>query len=252
MGRQVVICAIGTKHPGIPVYRPGMEVWGINDCYQHCPEVKSFYKIYNIHKAFPECAESMPKRYRNWKLNYEKSKALIITAKDLGLSKQRILDIAKLRHENPDYCFCSSISFAIFEAVQAGYTGIRLYRLTLNTEEYQSQFHGIMKNIRWAQARGVTIYWPWMKEIQKRYEGLDTDISWQYGEEINLQYGEINMPGKQTVSEEDKKVKTVPVKITTPSKMGMAELRKAIKSAGGKCPRGAKKAELVEIYKGLK
>ena len=233
MARSVVIAAIGKKHCGVPVYRPGMEVWGINDCYQHCPEIKRFYKIYNIHKAFPECTEKMEGRYKDWRNRYNASKALIITAKDLGLKKQRILDITKLREENPDYVFCSSVSYAIFEAVKAGYTEIRLYRVSLNAGEYKHQGRGIISNIIWAQKQGVKVYWPWY------HSELKTETNVFYGEmsDINMQYGELN---------------DVPPAKVTPAMLDIKGIKAEIKAKGGKLPKGrASKDKLLEVLNGL-
>jgi hypothetical protein len=241
MGRSVVIAAIGMKHCGIPVYRPGMEVWGINDAPQHCPEIKRFYKIYNIHKDFPKCIENLPGRYKNWENVYNKSKALIITAKDLGLQKQRILDITKLREDNPDYVFCSSVSFAIFEAVQKGYKEIRLYRLSLNRGEYATQGRGIIKNIRWAQDRGVQVYWPWYKEVVTRCNHMPDATDIFYGEaDINMQYGESNDVEPCKVSDD--------AKVINVQTLTIQQLKKAIKDKGGKLPKGrAKKEKLINI-----
>jgi hypothetical protein len=225
MSRSVVIAALGKKHCGVPVYRPGMEVWGINDAYDKCPEISRFYKIYNIHKAFPECAEDMPGRYKNWRNKYEQSKALIITAKNLGLSKQRVLDISALIKDNPDYCFCSSVSYAIFEAVQKGYKEIRLYRLSLNDGEYSTQGAGIISNIKWAQRHGVKVYWPWYKSIVAKY---GNDI-FRFNKDINQHYGETAEKGFSV------------------GKLTVKALKQQIKSLDLPIPHNAKKRQLVEI-----
>jgi hypothetical protein len=229
-----------------------MEVWGINDAYQHCPEVKRFYKIYNIHKAFPECADNMPGRYKDWRRCYDNSKALIITAKDLGLRKQRVLDITKLRKENPDYVFCSSVSYAIFEAVNAGYKEIRLYRLSLNAGEYATQGRGIIDNIKWAQARGVIVYWPWYKEVSERFKRGEDQTNIFYGEaDINYTYGETFEASAATVKDTAKAIKQDDVK-ASPELMTVAELKAGIKAKGGSLPKGrANKPRLIQIYKEL-
>ena len=228
MSRSVVIAAIGQKHCGVPVYRAGMEVWGINDAYQHCPEIKRFYKIYNIHKDFPACADDMKGRYKDWKNRYNASKALVVTAKDLGLKKQRIIDITKLRKENPDYVFCSSVSYAIFEAVKAGYSEIRLYRLSLNRGEYATQGRGIIENIKWAQRHGVKVYWPWYKTVAEHYRNTPVNTNIFYGElDINNHYGECA---------------DVPAKIT----LGIPDLKAKIKELGGKLPKGRASKDKLE------
>lgn len=247
MGRSVVIAGIGKACNGIPAWRPGMEVWGINDCYQHCKEIKRFYKIYNIHKAFPECIQNG--RFKDWERNYNASKALVITAKDLGLRKQRILDITKLITENPDYVFCSSISYAIFEAVNAGYDEIRLYRVSLNAGEYATQGRGIIENIKWAQRKGVAVYWPWYKEVNARYTHVDDNTDTMYGEGINwadirgvqTHYGETAEPGFKV---------EIP-KVVTKQPNTVAELKAAIKAKGGKLPHNAKKQELIKVLEAL-
>lgn len=223
--KTVVIAGLGTVHPGSPIYRPGMEVWGINDCLQHLPEVRRFTKIFNIHKDFPRCIDDLkPGRFKNWRAKYEKSKALIITAKDLGLSKQRILDISELVKSN-DYCFCSSISYAIFEAVEKGYKEIRLYRVSLGAKDCENQYPGIMSNIRWAQSQGVKVYWPWQRFIEKNYKGSG---------ESATGYGEIDSVPVNTVSFDD---------------MTVSDLKKAVKSKGLKIPYNATKKQLIDILK---
>ena len=252
MSKSVVIAGIGKKHCGIPAYRPGMEIWGINDCYQHMPEVRQFYKIFNIHKAFPECIQ--PKRFRDWRKAYDRSKALIITAKDLGLKKQRVLDITKTIRDNPEYTFCSSVSYAIFEAVNAGYDEIRLYRVSLNAGEYDTQGLGIIKNILWAQRQGVKVYWPWYKEVTERFKNNQTNTNLFYGEtDINMQYGESNAVDVQKVSDESKDVQTVPITLSTPEDMKPADIKKAILELGGTLPDSARpsKQKLISILNEL-
>ena len=232
--REVVIAGIGKRHPGISAYRPGMEVWGVNDCYQHSPEIKRFYKIYNIHKAFPECVEGKKNRFHNWRKAYDRSKALIITAKDLELNKQRILDITQLRNDNPEYVFCSSFSYAIFEAVKAGYGTIRLYRLSLNNDEYKYQGVGIMHNIRWAQAQGVQVIWPWYKDVCDRF-GSEAfkDMS-----DCRLNYGEGTSDAQveKQINQAVETIKTDFEKVQPANEKAM--LKAEIKALGGELPRG--------------
>lgn len=173
------IVGTGKAHFGRNIFAHGQITVGIDDAYITAREVSRFTKFYVLAATI---ANAPINRFRFWRETYARRKALAVTDADLGLHKQRIVDITGLQIANPDYNFNSAESLALFEAVKSGATRVILYRVSL-TDDNADLIGGLLHNVAWAERKGVDIVWAWRKVAAHHLSPLEPVVVEQTAED---------------------------------------------------------------------
>ena len=168
MQRKVTFYAFGTSKMGADL--DDAEVWTMNDWYQF-PYEKNwdttlYYvkptRVYQIHDDINALDMRMLSgRMIDWRHEYEKSGAEIITTVDIGLSRQRIFEIKRGFEDFGMMFFTSTASYMFAEAIWHGIKEIDLVGFDLAARgEYEHQLPGMISNIETAREHGIKVNAP--------------------------------------------------------------------------------------------
>jgi hypothetical protein len=196
--KQVLFLGLGASHSGWPQFkRHKGEVWTLNDWYafkgpyQACPNPD---RVYNIHADFLKKEKQIIERgkdkgrWKDWRKQYEKSGAEIVTGAKLGVvNERRFKKTAAKKILKDPLMWCATWSYMFADAIMEGYDVIRMERISLFSEgEYRRQAYGTFLCIEEARRRGIRVVWPWESTMRKNMDGPD----WAGQLDVNKHYGE--------------------------------------------------------------
>jgi len=170
------------------------ETWTMNDWYQLYPWLTNPARVYQVHEQFDGKHPHSNRFTGDWRNEYEKSGAQIVTLSGLGFSKERMIDKAALASEFGAGFFGSSFSYMFAEAIREKVDKVTMYGVRMqNSGEHERQVPVTLLNIKIARERGIEVDCPvereWIEDGAKPAEYNPVWVDWKNLKGVDGMYG---------------------------------------------------------------